>query len=156
MPRVSGSERVRQRGPRRGSTPTFSVVIISSGERDSIARCMDRLAEPCQRFGAEIVIMVPGSDADVAALRKAHPSARVVGAPADLRPDELRSMGLMEAGGDIVAFTDERADTGEEWLGVLERRSRNEGGYGPVPNGKIDWARYLQEHGLLLSNGSSK
>ena len=97
--------------------------------------------------------MVPASETDVASLRKRYPSARVVAGPADLGPGELRSMGLQEAAGDIVAFTDERESRGADWLSVLERRARTDGGYGPTPNGQVDWARYLEERGFLRRNG---
>jgi hypothetical protein len=117
---------------------------------------MTRLGDACRRFGAEIIVMVPGSESDVAALRRSFPFARIVAAPADLRREELRGLGLQEAGGDIVAFTDECAAHGEEWIGVLERRARNEGGYGPAPNGTMDWARYLADRGLLFGNGRPK
>lgn len=100
-----------------------------------------------------MVVVVPAPEPEVEALRKRYPSARVVAAPADLSSDDLRGIGLLEAAGDIVAFTDECDLRGAEWLGVLERRARNSGEYGPKPNGKIDWARYLQERGLLSRNG---
>lgn len=114
---------------------------------------MARLGDACSRFDAELIVMVPASEADVASLRKRYPSARVIAGPADLGPGELRSMGLQEAAGDIVAFTDERESRGADWLAVLERRARTDGGYGPTPNGKVDWARYLEEHGFLRRNG---
>jgi hypothetical protein len=115
---------------------------------------MARLGSACERFGAEIVVVVPGSDGDIAALRRQYPAARVLAAPADLAHDDLRGVGLLEATGDIVAFTDECESRGEEWLSVLERRAHNSGAYGPAPNGSIDWARYLEERGLLFRNGS--
>ncbi|HSJ64407.1 MAG TPA: hypothetical protein VK922_10995 [Gemmatimonadaceae bacterium] len=142
----------RQRTPRRGSAPTFSVVITSRGNQSLVA-CMTRLGEACLRGGAEIIIVVQGPDREVAAVRKQYPEARVVGAAADLSPHDLRSQGLLEASGDIVAFTDAEESRGEEWLSVLERRCRNAGGYGPSPNGSVDWARYLEENGLLSRNG---
>jgi hypothetical protein len=116
---------------------------------------MQRLAGPCRRFAAEIVIVAPVSDAEVSALRKRYPMAQVVAAPADLGESDLRGLGLLEAAGDIVAFTGDGQIRGEEWLAVLERRSRTEGGYGPTPNGASDWARYLHERGLLMRNGNS-
>jgi hypothetical protein len=115
---------------------------------------MARLGSACERFGAEIVVVAPGSDGDIAALRRQYPAARVLAAPADLAHDDLRGVGLLEATGDIVAFTDECESRGEEWLSVLERRAHNSGAYGPAPNGSIDWARYLEERGLLFRNGS--
>jgi hypothetical protein len=115
---------------------------------------MARLGSACERFGAEIVVVAPGSDGDIAALRRQYPAARVFATPADLAHDDLRGVGLLEATGDIVAFTDECESRGEECLSVLERRAHNSGAYGPAPNGSIDWARYLEERGLLFRNGS--
>ena len=74
-------------------------------------------------------------------------------APADLGENDLRGLGILEAGGDIVAFTGDCEVRGEEWLAVLERRARSDRAYGPTPNGATDWERYLQERGLLARNG---
>lgn len=115
---------------------------------------MSRLSGPCHRFGAEIVIVVHGAVGHVSALRKEYPDARVVGAPADLSSEDLRGAGLLEASGDIVAFTDDGEVRGEEWIAVLERRARNAGAYGPSTNGTVDWARYLADRGLLSRDGT--
>jgi hypothetical protein len=96
--------------------------------------------------------VVPASYADIAVLKKRYQGARVVAAPADFSDEDLRGFGLLEAGGDIVAITEDGASRGEEWLGVLERRARNDGGYGPAANGSTDWVRYLQELGAIPSN----
>jgi hypothetical protein len=79
----------------------------------------------------------------------------VIAAPADLSDSDLRGVGLVEASGDIVAFTEDYQIRGEEWLAVLERRARTEGSYGPSPNGVMDWVRYLEDRGLLMRNGNS-
>ncbi len=143
----------RFRSPRRGSTPTCSVIIISQGDHETLDSCMDRLAEPCARFGAEIVIVVPSASADLARLKKRYKEARVIQAPADYGDGDLRGFGLLEAGGDIVAITADHEVRGEEWLAVLERRARNGGDYGPVVNGTTDWLSHLQNLGAISRNG---
>ena len=148
-----GSRPARPRSPRRGSTPTFSVVIVSRGDFGALESCVKRLSGPCCRFGAELVIVAPLPEAEVALLRELLPDARVVVAPADLGENELRGLGILEAGGDIVAFTEDCDVRGEEWLAVLERRGRTDGAYGPTPNGTTNWAQYLAERGLLRRNG---
>jgi hypothetical protein len=115
---------------------------------------MSRLAEPCARFAAEILIVVPVANADLARLKKRYEPARVVAAPADFGDEDLRSFGMLEAGGDIVAITRECENRGEEWLGVLERRARNDGAYGPALNGAANWAPHLQKLGEISRNGS--
>jgi hypothetical protein len=114
---------------------------------------MRRLGGPCSRIGAEIVIVAPMAEADVVSLRDRYADARILPAPADVGENDLRCLGILEASGDIVAFTGDGDVRGEEWLAVLERRARTHGAYGPTPNGTIDWARYLQERGLLERNG---
>lgn len=141
------------RSPRRGSTPTFSVVIVSRGDFEALESCVDRLSAPSRRFGAEIVIVAPLPESEIAMLRARFPEARIVAAPADLRENDLRGLGMLEAGGDIVAFTEDCEIRGEEWLAVLERRARADATYGPTPNGATDWARYLEERGFLMRNG---
>lgn len=114
---------------------------------------MDRLGEPCARFDAEIVIVVPAAAADLARLRKRYKAARVVQAPADFGDEDLRGFGLLEACGDIVAITSDYEIRGEEWLAVLERRAQNAGEYGPAVNGATDWVRHLQNLGAIPRNG---
>lgn len=143
----------RPRAPRKGSTPTVSVVIVSRGDFAALEACVNRLTAPCRRFEAEILIVAPVPEAEVALLRKRFPDARVVVAPADLGESDLRGLGIMEAGGDIVAFTEDCEPRGEEWLAVLERRARANSDYGPSPNGKVDWAKYFQERGVIARNG---
>lgn len=114
---------------------------------------MSRLSAPCRRFEAEIVIVAPLPENEVSVLRSRFPEARVVVAPADLGESDLRGLGIMEAGGDIVAFTEDCEPRGEEWLAVLERRATAKSAYGPAPNGTVDWTRYLQERGVIGRNG---
>lgn len=156
MPRVtfnSDNGPARPRAPRKGSTPTFSVVIVSRGDFAALEACMARLNAPCRRFAAEILIVAPLPEHEVAMLRERFPEARVLVAPADRGENDLRAVGIQEAGGDIVAFTEDCDNRGEEWLAVLERRARTQGAYGPTSNGATDWARYLEERGLMRRNG---
>jgi hypothetical protein len=132
-----------------------SIVIISRGDAAVLESCMTRLGEPCRRFGAEMVIVVSGATSEIATLRKRHPEARVIAAAADMAHDDLRGVGLLEASGDIVAFTEDGDMRGAEWLAVLERRANNGVPYGPKPNGSTDWPRYLEERGLLLRDGGA-
>jgi hypothetical protein len=129
------------------------VVVVSRGDLEALESCMGRLTAPCRRFGAEIVIVAPVSSAEQMVLRSRFPAARVVAAPADLGESDLRGLGILESVGDIVAFTEDCELRGEEWLSVLERRSRTDGGYGPTPNGATDWVRYLNERGVIVRNG---
>lgn len=142
----------RSRSPRRGSTPTCSIVVVSHGDLEVLDACMARLAEPCARFAAEIVVVVPAGSSDLARLKKRYKVARVVQAPADFGDADLRGFGLLEAGGDIVAITADHQIRGEEWLAVLERRAQNSGGYGPAVNGATDWARHLENLGAIPRN----
>lgn len=151
--RVTESSPSRGRAPRRGSTPTFSIVVVSRGDYDALCACVERLEHSCARFGAEIVIVLQGTLADAATLQRRFTASRVVAAPADVGADDLRGLGMLEASGDIVAITEDCQVRGEEWVAVLERRAEAAGRYGPTGNGKVDWARYLEERGLLSRNG---
>lgn len=151
--RVTDSRPSRSRAPRRGSTPTFSIVVVSRGDLDALCACVERLEQSCRRLDAEVVIVVPGTIAEATSLQQRFASARVVPAPADAAGGDLRGLGMLEAGGDIVAFTEDCQMRGEEWIAVLERRAKGPDGYGPTSNGKIDWTRYLEERGLLTRNG---
>lgn len=151
--RVTDNRSPRSRAPRRGSTPTFSIVVVSRGDFDALCACVERLEHSCARLEAEIIIVVQGTIADSVSLQKRFTTARVVPAPADAGGGDLRGLGMLEAGGDIVAFTEDCQMRGEEWIAVLERRAKGPDGYGPASNGKIDWVRYLEERGVLSRNG---
>lgn len=123
--------------------------MISRGEIDALAGCLARLSPRCEEFGAELLVVFPGMEGEVAPLRQHFSGIRFLLAPADRAPAELRAQGMGEAAGDIVAITEECDDRGEEWLDVFARRARGKGGYGPPPNGASEWPRELLSRGVI-------
>lgn len=155
MSGTTGTRPRRGAGPRRGSTPTFSVVVISRGELEALSGCLSRLAPRCEDFAAELLVVYPGTEPEIARLQEHFAGVRFFLAPSDRSVVELRAQGMGEAAGDIVAITEECDARGEEWLDVFARRARGKGGYGPSPNGASDWPRLLAERGVI-GNGTGE
>jgi hypothetical protein len=140
----------RTRTPRRGRTPTLSVVLIWRGERESLERCLTSLLPPCARVGAEVVV-VRAAAALGDATSVAATGARFVHAPHDASVRQLRGLGMAEATGDIVALADERSALNGDWIATLLRRAGGDGAdvlddAGPRAT---DWGSYFSERGLF-------
>lgn len=93
-----------------------------------------------------------GTASEVAALARANPGARIIQAPHDATLRQLRSIGMAETTGDIVALADERSGCDTEWLALLLRHAGIELPLEPpVPatGGASDWSTYFSERGLF-------
>lgn len=78
----------------------------------------------CSRASAELIVVRAGPAAEVSALMRAFPGVRFVQAPADSGIPQLRGLGMNEAGGDIVTFTDDGSAPAPDWLASLVRPPR--------------------------------
>src|SRR5690349_18597004 len=93
----------RRRGPRRGATPTISVVVASCRTSTLLSACLDSLLGQCERMGAQLIVARSSSPADIAALEKLYPGVEFIEVPSGASIPELRGIGMAQASGDIVA-----------------------------------------------------
>ena len=142
--------------------PSLSVVIASHAER---SRLLEHFASPAGDAitrSAELIIVRADTTTRIFELTRALPWGRVIPAPPNTRAAELRSMGLANATGDIVALA---ADTGSEdrsdiqWIESLLRRcSRHLRLIGETDEGsdETSWSRYLARHGVSVFEGADQ
>jgi hypothetical protein len=103
--------------------PRISVVIASRDAGPELERLLAAVGESCRDADAEVVVAVAGG-AEPAALRAAHPGARVVFGGPDEPVGALRGRGMREASGDLVALADDLAPPRPDWLDPLIRAQR--------------------------------
>jgi glycosyltransferase involved in cell wall biosynthesis len=142
--------------------PSLSVVIASHAER---SRLLEHLASPAGDAitrSAELIIVRADTTTRIFELTRALPWGRVVPAPPNTRAAELRSIGLANATGDIVALA---ADTGSEdpsdiqWIeNLLRRCSRHLTLIGETDDGseETSWSGYLARYGASLFEGADQ
>jgi glycosyltransferase involved in cell wall biosynthesis len=140
--------------------PSLSVVIASHAER---SRLLEHLASPAGDTitrSAELVIVRADTTTRIFELTRALPWGRVIPAPPNTTAAELRSIGLANATGDIVALA---ADTGNrseiQWIeNLLRRCSRHLTLIGETDNGseETSWSGYLARHGVSVFEGADQ
>src|SRR5207244_5424272 len=82
-----------------------SVVVVDYNGADDTIACLNGLAElDWPRDLLEVVVVETGASESAAAIRAAHPSARVVDAHANLGFAGGCNRGVAEAAGEYVAF----------------------------------------------------
>ena len=151
----TAQERVsRMRAPRRGSRPTVSIVVASHEDRSRLATQLAPLAGRCKAGGVELIVAWAGYPAQLAALKRGNPGVRFVAAPHDATLEQLRSMGLAEAAGDVVALTDDDGMSDEARVSMLIALA-SEGDPTDDPRAAGgDWSTFLERSGLFLPTGS--
>lgn len=143
----------RRRGPRRGATPTISVVVASCRAPALLNACLDSLLGQCERMGAQLI--VARSVGDVASLAKVYPTVEFIDAPGGASIPELRGIGMAQAAGDIVALTEDHCVADEHWLETIAQQAGEGahvigGGMGNAQRTRaIDWAAYFSEYGFF-------
>ncbi|HZI80831.1 MAG TPA: glycosyltransferase [Vicinamibacterales bacterium] len=101
----------------RASWPTVSVVVCAYNAGDTIDDCLASLgALTYPRF--EIIVVNDGSRDDTGTRARRYPGVRVLDIP-NGGLSAARNVGLAEATGDIVAYTDADVRVDRDWLSYL-------------------------------------
>jgi GT2 family glycosyltransferase len=107
------------------TTPSLTIVIASTGERQRLLADLASAAPQCAREEVELIIARADTPGGLMELAGAFPHARVVGAPPATDLAELRSLGFAGARGDLVTLLDHadgRGTAHDRWLSELRRR----------------------------------
>jgi GT2 family glycosyltransferase len=107
------------------ASPSLTIVIASTGQRQRLLADLGSAAPHCAREGVELIIAHADTPAGIAELSRALPQAQVIGASPSTDLPELRSLGIAGARGDVVALLDHADGQGtshEEWVHALRRR----------------------------------
>jgi hypothetical protein len=137
-----------------GGTAAVSVVVSSFSGEGALERCLRSLEAGAP--AAEWVVATNASPAAVARLAARFPAARFFRFAADTPGVRLRSLGLVQARGRLIALIEDHCTVSAEWLGTLCAAHR--AGYGavggPIDNGLdrslYDWALYLCEYSAYM------
>lgn len=145
----------RVRAPRRGSTPTLSIVVSSRSDRQDLEACLGTLLPRCTPCEAEVIVVRAAGASEVASLGRAYPAARFIQAPHDATARQLRGIGMAEATGDIVALANESSGMDAAWMCMLLRQAGAQE-LPPAERAAVDWDRYFAEQGLFAGLGSGE
>ena len=132
----------------------FSIVVASWSGETALRRCLESLLP--QINDAQVIVAFRGERLPVLAKEQRFCNVRFVTAPGDASVFQLRSLGLREARGGLVALIEDHSAVSQEWLPALNR-ARAAGSLisgGPIENDPessgYDWALYFAEYGRFM------
>jgi hypothetical protein len=134
--------------------PAISVVVASWSGEETLRRCLDKLLP--QDPGAEVIVSFRGASDVAIKLNESYPGVRFTRGPSDGSVFLLRSRGVHEAHGRLIALLEDHAMVCSDWIKRL--RAAHERGMkifgGPIdmdePAGVYDWALYFVEYGIYM------
>ena len=122
LPAVAG---IRRDCPRRTEVnlPPLTVAVCSRNGADRLAECLDALVAlryPSDRLELLVVDNAPSDDSTKRLVSERYPTVRYAVEP---RPglDWARNRAVLEANGEIVAFTDDDVSVDEWWADAIGR-----------------------------------
>jgi glycosyltransferase involved in cell wall biosynthesis len=98
------------------ATPHLSVVVASGGSAADLDACLRPLLEQARPTRAEVVVARAGDHDEMSALFESYPEVRVVAVTGSPTIADLRTAGMRECTGDVVALIDDRRVPGPRWL----------------------------------------
>lgn len=132
----------------------MSVVVASFSGEAMLGRCLDSLAAWAAR--AEVVVATNAPADAVARLTVRFPNVRFFRFATETLGVRLRSLGLMQASGRLIALIEDHCVIGPEWSDSLctAHRAGSAVVGGPIDNGvdrtTYDWALYLVEYSAYM------
>lgn len=138
----------------RETQPRLSIVIASWSGRDALTHCLEELIP--QTATAEVIVAFRGNlDLDNQVGNR-FPGIRFVRGPADASVFSLRSLGVNDAGGKLIALLEDHSVVCAGWATAI--LDAHLGGHkicgGPIENdiksSAYDWALYLAEYGIYM------
>lgn len=100
------------------SCPRFSVVVPTRNRPQLLSRVLEALASQTYP-NYEIIVVDDASTTDLTPLKQRFPQVRFVRQPYNLGPAAARNLGIREATGEIIAFTDDDVMPPSNWLETL-------------------------------------
>lgn len=97
--------------------PAVSVIIAARNAQATLARCLDA-ATTLEHPSYEVILVDDGSTDATARIARTYANLRVIQAPPG-GPSRARNIGIAQARGNLVAFTDSDCVPEKTWLGEL-------------------------------------
>lgn len=134
----------------------LSVIIPSVNGLPAIGECLAALTRQ-QGCKPEIVIVDRCWNGTAEHIKTRFPEVKLVRVAPPIGIPEMRSIGLSQATGDIIAFTEDHCIAPEDWCEKIIK-AHHQSGYqaigGAIENGSVarirDWAAYLCEYSDLM------
>ncbi len=140
---------------------SLSVIIASHNGLKELLLCLSSLQSqqiPANSFQSiEIIVVGNLSDKELIRLKELYPTVRVLPADPQASVPHLRSQGIKEAQGDILALLEDHCIPASDWYRSIFSAHRS--GHlvvgGTVENGSperiVDWAVYLFEYSAYMN-----
>jgi hypothetical protein len=134
--------------------PRLSVVIASWSGKEALTRCLESLMP--QAGAAEVIVAFRGISDLSSVLGAKFPAVQFVRGPADAGVFLLRTLGVREARGKLIALLEDHAAVCAGWAeAILNAHAAGKticGG--PIENDtncrSYDWALYFVEYGIYM------
>jgi glycosyltransferase involved in cell wall biosynthesis len=134
------------------TTVNASVIVPSYNSQSTIVQCLLALQNQETRFHYEIVVVDSSNDGTADLIASRFPSIRLYHLSQRTLPGTARNIGLREARGDVLAFTDADCVPESLWLEKMIRE-QVDGEYAAVggsvlnalPFNPVAWGGYLLE-----------
>ncbi|HEX7070339.1 MAG TPA: glycosyltransferase family 2 protein, partial [Rhodothermales bacterium] len=130
----------------------MSIVIIVLLGGDALRRCLRALAQQTGVEPPEIVVPFDDAHPDVDALGREFPNVRFIRVTGRHTYAELRTIGVRETKGEIVALLEDHCVPDPRWAAELVEAHRQEYAAvgGPVdkltPDSAVNWSLYLADY----------
>jgi glycosyltransferase involved in cell wall biosynthesis len=123
----------------------------------AIGECLAALARQRGEDKPEVIVVDRCRNGTAEHIRTRFPDVKLVHVSGPIGIPEMRSIGLRESRGDIIAFTEDHCIAPEDWCEKIIK-AHHQSGYqaigGAIENGSIarirDWAAYLCEYSGLM------
>lgn len=138
------------------STPHLSIVIAASNGPHYLRRCLNSLKKQIQSHDAEVLVIANFAAEPVKSAVGPHEAIRFISHPESTTVPELRTRGLREAEGNILALSEDNIVFDADWCAAIEQahelpHSIIGGPVAPSEEGRAqDWAVYFYEYGRYM------
>jgi len=105
--------------PSNKTEPVISIIIPSYNSRKTIEKCLNALIEQKSNTSHEIIFVDSSDDGTTELVRKGFPEVKVIHFEEKTIPSKARNVGVENAHGDILAFTDSDCIVDSNWLNSI-------------------------------------
>ena len=134
---------------RRLAMPSLSLVVTSLGQRPALERGLHAMMPAAQECAVEVLVVRADTPSQLSELALEFTGVRFVMATPGATRDELLMLGMAEATGHIVSFSEDSALATGDWRETFARR---QGRWVPRPLAGdalvTDWLAVLRATGL--------
>lgn len=134
----------------------LSVVVAASNNPSALEQCLSSLRGQGQEPDTEIIVVSNYDDGAREMVEKQFPYAKHMSLPAHTTVPELRTRGIEQARGAIVALAEDHCIFDEHWCAAVKKAHQSShpivGGSVENANGgrPLDWAVYFYEYGKYM------